>query len=44
MFPVAADFAELAAVGGREKFRMASGFVELKRYYFNETTGEAIGE
>ncbi|XP_034681864.1 dirigent protein 4-like [Vitis riparia] len=43
-FPVAADFAELEVVGGREKFRMTSGFVELKRYYFNETTGEAIGE
>ncbi|KAH7664306.1 Dirigent protein [Dioscorea alata] len=35
---------EMAVVGGRGKFRMARGFAELKTYFFNITSGNAVVE
>ncbi|KAE8711718.1 Dirigent protein 15 [Hibiscus syriacus] len=42
--PVSQTERELAVVGGRGKFRMAQGYAQLKTYYVNFTTGDAIVE
>ncbi|KAJ4826113.1 hypothetical protein Tsubulata_010966 [Turnera subulata] len=42
--PIANTERELAVVGGRGKFRMATGFALLKTYFLNETNGDAIVE
>ncbi|CAK7325771.1 unnamed protein product [Dovyalis caffra] len=42
--PIADTERELAVVGGRGKFRMARGFAQLKTYFLDKTTGDAIVE
>ncbi|XP_017970570.1 PREDICTED: dirigent protein 4 [Theobroma cacao] len=42
--PITQTKRELAVVGGRGKFRMATGFAELKTYFVNFTSGDAIVE
>ncbi|KAK2665542.1 hypothetical protein Ddye_004116 [Dipteronia dyeriana] len=42
--PVLETERELAVVGGRGKFKMARGFSELKTYFVDPTTGNAIVE
>lgn len=42
--PITEKERELAVVGGRGKFRMATGFAKLKTYFVNSTSGNAIVE
>lgn len=42
--PVTEPTRELAVVGGRGKFRMASGFAEIRAHFLNVTTGDGIIE
>ncbi|KAK6253820.1 hypothetical protein QUC31_015540 [Theobroma cacao] len=42
--PITQTERELAVVGGRGKFRMATGFAKLKTYFVNFTSGDAIVE
>ncbi|XP_043718316.1 dirigent protein 4 [Telopea speciosissima] len=42
--PVTEGDRELAVVGGRNKFRMARGFANLKTQYLNVTNGDAVIE
>ncbi|KAE8698717.1 Dirigent protein 4 [Hibiscus syriacus] len=42
--PIAQMEREVAVVGGRGKFRMAKGFAQLKTYFADFTTGDAIVE
>ena len=42
--PITQKKRELAVVGGRGKFRMATGFAQLKTYFGNITSGDAIVE
>ena len=42
--PITQTERELAVVGGRGKFRMATGFAQLKTYFVNITSSDAIVE
>ncbi|XVF67885.1 hypothetical protein PTKIN_Ptkin10aG0157900 [Pterospermum kingtungense] len=42
--PITQTERELAIVGGRGKFKMAKGFANLKTYFVNFTSGDAIVE
>lgn len=42
--PITETEREVAIVGGRGKFRMAKGFANLKTYFVNFTSGDAIVE
>ncbi|WJX64982.1 hypothetical protein P8452_49695 [Trifolium repens] len=42
--PVREPTRELAVVGGRGKFRMATGFALIKAHFLNVTTGDGIIE
>ncbi|XP_075518360.1 dirigent protein 4-like [Primulina tabacum] len=42
--PITEKHRELAVVGGRGRFRMARGFIEVNTYFLNTTNGDAILE
>ncbi|AET00806.1 putative plant disease resistance response protein [Medicago truncatula] len=42
--PVREPTRELAVVGGRGKFRMATGFAQIRAHFLNATTGDGIVE
>ncbi|KAL9173774.1 hypothetical protein ABFS82_02G011200 [Erythranthe guttata] len=42
--PILENPREMAVVGGRGRFRQASGFITVKTQYLNTTTGDAVLE